>query len=367
MPQRAIATAGVEWDATDMTFDQDGRDLDFLKRTIFQMGNAGGVLQGGVVADGGGFVVTITGPLHFTVRGELAEVTSPGPVTLAASNTYYVIARFETTDDTPATYFGGGTPPFKHRNLTPTVFGRLTPAVTNDYEIPLATVVTNGGGIASITDTRVTVPTVTAGNIVLGAGNTVDGVDPSAHVLQTADDSTLAHVRLQHPNSASFGIVVGKAARANLAVPFYTVQVYHHDDLGHVPDFGDFTPPPDSETLGIYHHPSLYGEFWMSGSGPKWIMRCIMDFEASNVSPDPINALMLAVNSRMRVKLNGSTIYTFSSTDETGANFMTLNPVQGTNTLELYFGNGAAEYTFQFLTSFLVDNQFEFSPNISYG
>lgn len=338
--QRAIATDGVEFAAADFTFDQAGVFNGLLNRTIIWAGSSG-VFSGGGVANPATFNITITGPLKFHANGELGIIASPANVTAAPSTTNYIIAVYGETTDTPATYYGGGSPPNLHANETPTVICRGTPAVEANGEVNLATVVTNGSTSTSITDTRVLLPFVTAGNITLGALKTIDGMDPSVHVALVGTPTVVGHNLLGGIGGATpYGTLAGAWKRDQF------LDVGSTFASNKLLDDADFTSPPGSSepfnttgaAFNTQYLPTRQGDLMDASYGPRVAHRYTLTFTATGIVSIAIG--ISNWDDTIRVKANGSTLYSNTTASQGTGQVVNFNTVVGTNTIQVYLCNG---------------------------
>lgn len=339
--QRTLALDGVEWSAADMTFDQTGR-INRAKNSTKIWAGTGGVWTGGVVSNPSGLTIAISGPLQFHANGEIGIIASPANLTVPISATSYIIAVYAETQDTPATYYGGGSPPNIHANETPTVIWRASPAVLGNGEIPLATVVTDGTHATSITDTRVILfSSDNLGNLLLGAGLTIDGMDPSAHQALVATSSQLGHVLLGGSGGATpYGTMRG----AWLRDAFYDVGSSYASSK--LLDDADFTSPPASSqpfvaTGAAYNSqylPTRQGDLFDSAYGPRIAARYTLTFTATGII-----SVALGIShwdDTIRVKANGTTLYSNTSPSGGAGQVVNFNTVNGSNTIQVYLCNG---------------------------
>jgi hypothetical protein len=352
--QRLIATDGVEVTAADFTFDQDGKENAIRDRTQLWSG-AGGVFSGGVVAVVSGLTVSVSGPLKFQANGELGQITSPANQTVANGATNYVVAKYGTSDGTPATFYGGGSPPFIRRSDSPTIVVRTSgPAVLGAGEVDLATVTASGGAVTLITDTRIVLPTVSGGNVVLGAGHTIDGVDPSVHVATIGTNVVAGHLLLGAPGGAA------RYEDVPLAAKYWIVEQYvFNRSTGFIPDDSDFDTPPTAVTT--WRDLTLDGSHMREGFGPEYNWRLVLNFTSTAAFSGA--ARILSNDDTMRVKMNGSTIFSRGSSSLNLNTSITLPVLLGVNTLKLFFCNaGGDEWRNNFFTDLLRDGRITFNP-----
>lgn len=355
--QKTKAIDGTEWQAAQMTFMQNGYLNGFLNRTKLWAGTRG-VFTGGVVATVSGLTVSVSGPLQFTANGELGIIAAPPNQVLANNATNYIIAKYAETEDTPAIFYGSGSPPNVHVNETPSIINRTSgPAILGNGEVDLATVTTSGGAVTLITDTRIILPTVTEGNIALGALKTIDGVDPSVHVATVATNVILGHVLLGAAGGAA------KFEDVPAAAKYWIVDSYIFGRSGGtVLDEADFTSPPGGETVKMHREVTTGGAIWKEGYGPEWNIRGTLNFTSSAAFNH--TGRVLTVDDSIRVRLNGTQVYIRStSATDLDASF-TLPIVLGSNQLKFYFcNNGGAEWRLNLLLDeLLLDNRITFNP-----
>lgn len=340
--QKLIFTDGVEFFASDFTFWASAIEAAFTNRTQMWAG-AGGVFSGGVVGNGGGLVATVSGPLKAHANGQYISIAVPANQTLTASATNYIIAVYQTTDDTPATFYGAGSPPNKHRNDTPTIINRTSgPAVLANGEIDLATVVTGASTITTITDTRIILPsTDNSGNILLGALKTIDGMDPSVHQTLIGTPTIAAHLKLGAPGGATPYSVLGGAWQKD-----EFIDVASALPATYVLNDSDFTSPPASSQpfasgLGpVYittYVPTRNGDLVANGYGPHVCTRYTLTFTATSVQQVTVG--LTAWDDTIRVKGNGTQLYSASAANGGTYQVLTFNTVVGTNTIQIYHGN----------------------------
>lgn len=354
--QKSLAIDGTEWQAADMTFMQDGYINAILRRTKRLLGTSG-VVTGGVVTSAGGLNIAISGPLEFAVNGEYGIINAPANQALANNNTNYIVAKYSETDDTPALFYGAGVTPLIHRNETPTIISRTTsPAVESAGEVDLATVTTSGGAITLITDTRIITPSVSNGNISLGPLKTIDGVDPSVHVTTVATNAVLGHVLLGAPGGAA------RYEDLPAATKYYIVDLYIAGrGNGFIPNDSDFTSPPIGRTVKTFRYTTYDGSFWREGSGASWNLRATLNFNSTTAFNKTAN--VLTVDDSVRVKLNGSDVYSNGSAVDDLDRALTLPIVQGSNVLKLFMSNnGGGAWRINFLTDLLRDSRITFTP-----
>lgn len=339
--QRALAIDGVEWAAADMTFLQTGIYNGIKNRTIIRTGTSG-VFSGGVVANPSGFTITISGPLKFHANGELGIIASPANVTAAPSTTNYIIGVYQETQDTPATYYGGGGPPNIHANETPTVIVRGTAAVEANGEVNLATVVTNGSTSTSITDTRIILPSADGvGNMLLGPLKTIDGMDPSAHQVLVATSAVLGHVVLGAAGGATpYNTLRGTwkcESFIDVAATFAGTKIL---------DDADFTSPPASSepfnTTGLAFNtqyvPTRQGDLAVAGYGPRVAQRYTLNFTATGVVSVAIG--LSNWDDGIRIKANGVSLFSTGTASNGAGQVFNFNTVVGANTIVVYLCNG---------------------------
>jgi hypothetical protein len=354
--QRLIATDGVEITAGDFQHEQDGKENAIRDRTQLWAGT-NGVFAGGVVSSLGGLSIAISGPLQFQANGELGTINAPANQLVANGATNYVIAKYGTVDSVLATYYGTASPPFIRRSDNPTIVVRTSgPASLGAGEANLATVTASGGAITLITDTRIVLPSVSNGNILLGNLKTIDGVDPSVHVATVATNAVLGHVLLGAAGGAArFEDVPG-------AAKYWIVELYVKTrSNGFLPDDSDFDTPPGGITVTTWRDMTYDGSHMREGSGPEYNWRLTLNFTSS--ANFNASARILSNDDAVRVKLNGSTIYSTTTSHVDLNTAVTLPVVIGANTLKLFFCNGGgSEWRNNLFTSLLLDNRITFNP-----
>lgn len=354
--QRALALDGVEWSAADMLFLQNGL-MNRIKNETKIIAGSSGVYTGGVVANPAAFTITITGPLQFHANGELGIIASPTNVTAAPSTTNYIIAAYLETQDTPATYYGGGSPPNIHANETPTVICRGTTAVEASGEVLLATVVTNGSTSTSITDNRNMLPYVVGGNLLLGALKTVDGMDPSVHQALVATSAVLGHVLLGASGGATpYGTLRG----AWKLEEFYDVGSSFA--AGKILDDADFTSPPASSepfntagaAFNTQYIPTRQGDLIRNGYGPRVASRYTLNFTATGTVS--VNLGLSYWDDSVRLKANGVSLFNTGTASPGSGGVYNFSTVAGPNTIQVYNCNGAgSEFGINLVCSVLAD------------
>lgn len=340
--QKLIFTDGVEFFASDFTFWASALEAAFTNRTQI-WGGAGGVWSGGVVGNGGGLVATVSGPLKGQANGQYIAITSPANQTLPANGTSFIIAVYQTTDDTPATFYGAGSPPNKHRNDTPTVINRTTgAAILANGEIDLATVVTGAATITTITDTRIILPSSdNSGNILLGALKTIDGMDPSVHQTLIGTSSTAAHVKLGAPGGATpYGTLGGAWTKDEF------IDVGGAFAVGHILDDSDFGAPPASSqpfvATGLLYLesfvPTRYGDLVVDVNNVRVCSRYTLNFSSPSIQT--ISVYLTYWDDTIRVKGNGTTLYSNAAASTgSGLQVLTFSTVVGANTIQVYHAN----------------------------
>lgn len=346
---------GAEYDADDFTFWSDAIEGGFQDRTKLWAGR-GGVWTGGEVTDAGGLDVDISGPFKGHANGDLIQITSPATITLPDNATRYIIATYATDDDTPATYYGAGSPPDRHRNDNPTITASTTPANINSNQIPLATVVTLSGAIDSITDTRVILPSVdNSGNIDLGDGATVDGIDISDHAATIGDGTTAGHLKLG---------AAGGAAQYEAVGGYWVVDRYVSGRAANfIPDDADFLTPPMGVTVDTFRTSSVDGTFDFHAYGPEYNLRAILYFDSTDTFT--VSARIQAYDDTIRVKdSTGSDIFSNGTANQNADQTLTMQVNTGANAWKVYGCNGGGdEMITQLITTILRDPRVTFTPN----
>lgn len=349
--QKLIFTDGTEFVAADFTYWADALQTAFTDRTQLWAGT-GGVFSGGVVSTVSGLTVAVSGPLKAHANGELIQVTSPANLLLPDASTRYIIATYATTDDTPATYYGAGSPPNKRRHDAATVTASATPAVLASGQIPLATVVTAAGAIFTITDTRVLLPFVDAsGNLNMGALKTVDGVDLSVHVTTQGNTTVSAHVTKGS---------IGGAAVYEAAAGYWIVERYVFARAGtFIPDDTDFSAPP--ATVDTFRHATPDGHFDFHAYGPEYNIRATLNF--TSTATFTVNARIEAFDDSIRVKSNGSLEFSNGVATANANQTVTMHVATGANNWVIYAANGGGNQMItQLLTDILRDGRITFTP-----
>jgi hypothetical protein len=350
--QKLIFSDGVEFFASDFTFWSDAIQAGFADRTKLWAGS-GGVWTGGVVASVGGLVVSVSGPFKGHANGELIQVTTPANITLPDNVTRFIIATYAQTDGTPATYYGAGAPPNKRRSDTPTITASTAPAVLGSGQIDLATVTTAGGIVTVNTDTRIILPQVdAAGNLVMGALKTVDGVDVSVHAAAIGNGTTAGHVKL---GSA------GGAAQFEVAGGYWIVERYVFNRANtFVPDDTDFSAPP--ATVDVFRVPTVDGSFDFNTYGPSYNLRATLNF--TSTATFTLNARIEAFDDGIRIKdSTGAAVFNNGVASANANQTVTMQVNTGSNVWRIYGANGGGNQMItQLLNSVLRDARITFTP-----
>jgi hypothetical protein len=345
--QKLIFSDGVEYAASDFTFWATALNAGFVDRTKLWAG-AGGVWTGGVVATVSGLTASVSGPFKGHANGELIQVTSPANLLMANGTTNYVIATYATSDDTPATYYGAGSPPNKRRNDAPAITVRQSgPAIIGNNEIDLATVTTSGGAITLITDTRILLPQVdNSGNLVMGSLKTVDGVDVSVHAAQIGNSTTAGHVKLGAAGGATpYSTLRGdwlKEEFIDVGAAFAATKILDDADFG--------APPASSQPFAATgllflqsYVPTRQGDLLAAGYGPRVCTRYTLTFTATGIISVPI--YLTNWDDTVRIKANGVSLFSSNTPNNGTAQVLSFNTVIGSNTIQVYLANvGGNQY-----------------------
>ncbi len=365
--QRALAIDGVEWTAADFTFDQNGRINGTLQRTQVWAGSSG-VWTGGLVAAASGLNISITGPFQFQALGEMGVIASPANILLPANSTLFIVGQYLETADTPATYYAAGSPPNLHQNPTPAIVFRTSggggAAVEANKEVNLATVVTGAATITTVTDTRKLLPSVDGnGNILLGSGATIDGMDPSVHQTLIGSTSVAAHTKLGAPGGATpYGTLSGAWTKDEF------IDVASAFGAGKILDDSDFASPPGSSqpfaATGLLYLetfvPTRYGELAVDGYGPHFCTRYTLNITATGIFTVQMYATYW--NNTIRVKGNGTSLYSNGSSSGGNAVSITFSTVVGANTIQVYHANcDGLDLNLGFVCSVLQDSRVIFT------